>query len=309
MKVICMLAVLWWSTVSVVDATAREWTDTTGNYVLEAELIARSDTMVVLKRADHELVALPIEDLSAADRDYLNSNEAAETSSRSLVGAQTWTLRNGTKLTGRVVDFCDRDVTIQRRRGQIFVNDRRLQNLPELYQQLIPHFVSHFEQLERPDRRAFEAWVLRQRGQPRTFRLKGVVVELDDGNEYAVPFFMFSAEDERLLGAGWDEWQTAQRTDEHDVLEDVAFLLQSLAAERQRDQQVQHEIAQMNLQLQAVQAGVTSLWEVTLYPGPAQFGPPRWIVVPGRTSQEAAAAALTQWPGFALGPIRRVSRR
>ena len=117
--------------------------------------------------------------------------------------AQTWTLRDGTKIAGRAVDYASRDVTIQRRRGQIFVNDRRLANLPEFYQLLLPQIVDHFERLDRVDRRGLEAWVLRQRGQPRTFQLKGIVFEFENGDEYAVPFFLLSDQDQRRIGSGF----------------------------------------------------------------------------------------------------------
>jgi hypothetical protein len=83
--------------------------------------------------------------------------------------------------------------------------------------------------------------------------------------------------------------------------------LRSLAAARYRDKLVQREIAMMQLKLQAIQAGVTSLWEVTLLPGAGQGGPPQWVVVPGRDSRQAIAAALQQNPGFVAGPVRRVS--
>ena len=37
---------------------AREWTDSTGRYTLEADLVASNDRLVVLQRADHELGAI-----------------------------------------------------------------------------------------------------------------------------------------------------------------------------------------------------------------------------------------------------------
>jgi hypothetical protein len=122
-----------------------------------------------------------------------------------------------------------------------------------------------------------------------------------------VPFFLLSAQDQDVLGAGFDEWLAAQRSDDYDKQQDHAFLLQSLAAARHRDQMVQREIALMNLKLQAVTAGLTSLWEVTLYPGAGHGGPPIWAVVPGRNSDQAKVAALQQWPGFFVGPIRRLT--
>ena len=43
----------------------------------------------------------------------------------------------------------------------------------------------------------------------------------------------------------------------------------------------------MQLTMQTIQAGVTSLWEVTLYPAAGQGGPPLWVVVTGRDSNQA----------------------
>jgi hypothetical protein len=204
------------------------------------------------------------------------------------------------------VDFTHRDMTIQRRRGRIYVNDRVLENLPEFYQLLIPKIVANLENLRSSDRRALESWLIQQRGQPRTFRLEGVVFELESGDEYAVPFFMFSAEDLSVIQPGWDDWQAGHGGEDYDAQAERAFLLRSLAAARHRDKQVQREIAMMQLKLQAVQSGVTSLWEVTLFPAAGRGGPPQWVVVPGRDSRQATAAAMQQNPGFVAGPVRRV---
>ncbi|MEX2306602.1 MAG: hypothetical protein WD738_03370 [Pirellulales bacterium] len=85
-------------------------------------------------------------------------------------------------------------------------------------------------------------------------------------------------------------------------------MLQSLAAARQRNEQLDRQIAMMQLNLEAAQAGVTSLWEVTLYPARPNAGPPLWVVVPGRNSAQATANALAQHPGYVAGPVRRDSR-
>lgn len=288
-------------------ATARVWTDATGSYTLEAELFAVNDHSVVLQRADHELVAIPIDKLSEKDREYLKSKDADSLVRKSTDAMQTWTLRDGTKVVGRFVDYTHRDMTLQRRRGRIYVNDRVLENLPEFYQKLVPQIVAHFEKLQRADRRSLEAWLVRQRAQPRTFHLDGVLLEMENGDEFAVPFFLLSENDLNVLKPGWNEWLSAHEDHDYDEREKHAFLLRSLAAARYRDKQVQREIAMMNLKLQAVQAGLTSLWEVTLYPPAGQVGPPQWVVVPGRDSRQATAAALEQFPGYAVGPIRRVA--
>jgi len=291
---------------SAVEA-ARTWTDATGRYTLDAELITFNDRSVVLKRADHELVAIPIEQLSDADRAYLESNEAADVARKSSDGEQTWTLRDGTKLVGRLVDYARGNMTIQRRRGNIYVNDRRLANLPEFYQLLVPQIVAHFEQLQRADGQSLETWLVRQRGASRTFNLDGVVFETANGDEYTVPFFLFSDDDQQIIKSGWDEWLAARNGDQFDSLADHAFMLRSWAAARERDAKVQHQIGLMQLKLQAVEAGLTSLWEVTLFPAAGRGGRPQWVVVPGRDSRQATAAALQQHPGFVAGPVRRVA--
>lgn len=290
-------------------AAARLWTDSTGSYTLEADLVAFNDRSVVLQREDHELVTIPLEKLSEADRDYLKEVEAGEITRKSAETIQTWSLQDGMEIVGRVVDYASVDMTIQRRRGRIYVNDRVLNNLPEFYQGLVPLIVAHIEKLPRADRRALESWVVRQGAEPRSFHLEGVILETENGDEYAVPFFLFSEDDRELLKAGWEEWLLVHGGDDYEEQEDHAFLLKSLAAARNQDRLVDREIATMQLQLQAVQAGLTSLWEVTLYPAAGQQGRPQWVVVPGRDSRQATNAALQQNPGYVAGPVRRVSRR
>ena len=188
---------------------ARVWTDATGRYTLDAKLVTFNDKSIVLQREDHELVAIPIEKLSDKDREFLKSKAAGDAAREVAEGMQTWTLRDGTKLVGRIVDYATRDVTLQRRRGRIYVNDRVFDNLPEFYQQLVPKFVALSENLQRADRRSLEAWLVRQRGEPRTFHPDGIVLETENGDEYDVPFALFSNDDLKVLKPGWQKWLAA----------------------------------------------------------------------------------------------------
>lgn len=284
------------------SAPARTWTDSTGKYSLDADLIAFNERDVVLQKADHQLISVPLDKLSDADRQFLESEDANAAMTAATGADQTWTLANGLKVVGRVVDYARRDVTLQRRRGNIYVNDRRIDNLPEIYQKMIPFIVAHFDRLNQPDRAGLTAWLVRQRGEPRTFTVEGVVLELENGDEYGVPFFFFSDEDQQLLKPGWEDWLGAH--EDYQRQSDSAFRLQSLAAAHQRDRLVNQQIARTQLLLQAVEAGVTSIWEVMLHP---PRGMPQSVVVYGRNSRDAANAALRQFPGATVGPIRRVS--
>jgi hypothetical protein len=291
---------------SALPSFARTWTDSTGQYKIDADLVGYNDKTVILQREDKQLGAIEIAKLSQADQEFLKSKEAEERANEVAGKKQIWTLRDGTKVPGRIVDYARRDITVQRRRGKIYANDRQFENLPEIYQRMLPKVVAHFERINNPDRRGLEAWLVRQKGQPRTFTVEGVIMELENGDEYGVPFFFLSDEDLNVLKPGWDEWLAAHKDDYYQH-GDHALMIQSLAAARQRDQAVQREIAMMQLNLQAVQAGLTSLWEVTLYPGRGNAGPPLWVVVPGRNSQQAIAAALSQNAGYVAGPVRRVA--
>ena len=72
-------------------------------------------------------------------------------------------------------------------------------------------------------------------------------MEMENGDEYVIPFFFFSANDLKLLQPGWEAWLAAHGSAKYDEQDQQAFLLQSLAAARQRDQEVQRAIATMQL--------------------------------------------------------------
>ena len=192
-------------------APSREWTDSTGKYHVRADLIAQSEDLVVLQKENHTLVAVPIKKLSQRDQDFLRSRETREHVQRSADQMQTWTMRSGLKVRGKVVDYARREITIQRRRNKVYVNDKLFQNLPEVYRRMAPKIVSHIEKMDVPDEKAFEAWVGRLRGEPRTYTLEGVVLELENGDEYGVPFFLFSDHDLRVLQPGWQQWLAATK--------------------------------------------------------------------------------------------------
>ena len=166
-----LLAVVCWTGLAV-SASGREWVDSTGKYSVEADLIAFSNEVAVLKKEDHSLVALPLEKLSKADRDFITSKEATESTRLSADQPQTWTFVGGKKVVGKVVDYGRKDVTIQRRRGKVYVNDRLFDNLPEVYRHMLPKIVAHFDdKIPSDDAKGLETWAANQMGRPRTFNL------------------------------------------------------------------------------------------------------------------------------------------
>ena len=65
----------------------------------------------------------------------------------------------------------------------------------------------------------------------------------------------------------------------------------------------------LQLQLQAVDAGVVDLWQVRMFPPAGASGVPLAVVVPARDSRAAAAEAMRRNPGYVVGPISKIQSR
>ena len=61
-----------------------------------------------------------------------------------------------------------------------------------------------------PNKKALEDWVrsspLFRSGKSKNYSLEGVVFELQDGSQYAVPFYLFAKKEQVMLKSGWDAW-------------------------------------------------------------------------------------------------------
>ena len=218
---------------------------------------------------------------------------------------------------GKVVGFNRKDVTLQRRRGKLYVNDRPFENLPEIYRRMIPKIVEHFEKKTFANNSDFDNWVLAQRAEARTFTCEGVLMELPNGDEVGIPFFFFNEMELKVLQPQWDEWLAANQVKEAKDSEleqqrQQSLYLQSQAAAYQQSmqqnqayQQEMMQIARMQLQMQAVAAGVVSMWEVYLLPPPGVAAYPISVVVNARNSFDAANIASARNPGYVVGPVRK----
>ena len=294
-----LLAIL----VTASPLSARTWSDATSKYSVEGDLIASTDEQIVLKRKDGKLVLMEIEQLSAADREYLASQAATKLANDNPL--QTWTLNTGWKISGRLVGYGRKEVVLQRKRGKVYVNDRLLENLPEIYQRMLPRIVSHEEGIELADQKQLVDWVVRQKGQPRKFVIDGVALELENGDEYGVPFLFFTAEDRQVFEPGWQQWLAAHEDHERRQRED--FLLSAQAEAYHRDRQAKEQIHATQLMLSAVDAGVVDLWEVQLIPKRGVAARPMFVVGPARNSQQAINAALARNPNFVAGAARKLN--
>ncbi|TWU29873.1 SHD1 domain-containing protein [Bythopirellula polymerisocia] len=298
-----VLAATWFG----LNADARVWTDKSGNYSLEGDLVAFDGADVVIQKTDKTLVGVDMEQLSEKDQEYAKSEEAKIALEKAGKGDQVWEMRNGLKVIGKVVDYMRRDVTFRMARGTIFVNDVKFENLPEVYQKIAPLVAAHFTERDITDRAGLFDWLRRVRGAPQTFTTEGVLMELSNGNHYAVPFFLFSEKALLALKPGWDRW--AASAQKYEDQQESALYLQSQAQAFQQSAEQTAQFQKLQLQLQAYTAGMFSLWEVVLYPNQGTPGTALSVVVPGRNSRQAQITAMEQNPGYSLGPVARVNRQ
>lgn len=291
-------------------ADERVWTDTTGEYTAHATLIDFDKEIVVLKKPSGRLIALPIAKLSKADQDFLQSQNAADTCKSHCAGNRTWVLRDGTKLAGRIVNYAPKKVTIQRQLGKILVNDKPYRELPEDAQRVVHKIVERGELVPIPDHQAFEKWVTRLRGESRHFDLEGVVLQSENGEMFAVPFFLFAADCEKFLRPGYDDWSGVQTKAERASEEDLSrqrqaeLFLRARAADYQRDQALAGLV-----ELTAVESGLVDEWQILLTPKPGVPGPPITVIVAARNSNIAIQAAAAQNPNYVVGAARALTRR
>ena len=303
----CFLGLMLFCGYSAAEAAVREWTDKSGAFSLEAELVDFDSDQVVLKKPDGHLVAVPIADLSKADQEHLKSDEAQKMLDPSSDKSQTWTLQDGTKLAGRVVDYARKSFTIERRRGKVYVDERLLSNLPQMYRHMVPKIVAHYEKTPIENDREFQAWVLQQRGQPREFTTEGIMLETESGDEYAIPFFFFSEADQAVLKPGFDHWLAMHKDDARQ--DQLALHLESLAQTYQQDRKMNQQVAMMQLAFSAAQTGIADFWEVQLLPKRGATGSPMSVVVMARGSAQATTLALEKNPNYVAGIAKKLNRR
>jgi len=81
-----------------VPALAREWTDNTGKYKIEADFVSAENGVVTLKKSDGQTIHLPLEKLSEADRQFVRAQAAAPAGDNPFAGDSS--LRSTHKSSG-----------------------------------------------------------------------------------------------------------------------------------------------------------------------------------------------------------------
>jgi hypothetical protein len=299
---LAMVAAVTVSCVCVSPAAARQWTDATGKYHQEAELVDFDGHLVVLKKAQGRLVAVPLDSLSSADQEYLKSKQAKDDISGAASKDRTWTLTDGKKFTGQVVKFGKKEITISRKLAKLYVNGKAYSDLSEWRQFLVPQLVSHQEGKEYKDDNAIQDLIASRKGADLVYSVEGVLFELESGEQVPVPIWLLSTKDRKVIEPEWNAWAAAEKElelkEQHQ--QEESTMARAKANEYQKNQQ-----AQLQLQYLQLASQWFDLWQVFVT---APDGSTRWITIPATDSRSAQIAAQNQCPNCVLGATRMITR-
>lgn len=303
------LAVLSLVILASAESSARDWVDASGKHKFQGELISASEHTVLVRQIGGELASYTVEELSAADRDYVAQHLTKTDDPAAPEKMQTWTGREGMQFRARVVGYGTQPVNLRYDRSRVRVNNKPLDEIDQLYQMMIPKIVAEYDDKSVVSDEDLTRWARKLRGKDRTFTVDGVLMRLENGEKVAVPLFLFSADERSVLEEGWDSWK-AETTKEDERKRD-SFLAQAAAEEYQRNRDAEtktnQQIQIMQLGLMAVNAGITNVWQVQMNPRPGIRARQTYAIVPAKTSAEATALAAQKYPAFIPGAVRQMN--
>ena len=306
---ICLCSIVSWPKCG----EARQWSDATGRFKVDADLLAVNEDVVVLKTKDARLIAVEIAQLSKTDQEFLKSEEAGASKLDAKDKDHVWRLRGDLKANGRIAGYFAQEMVVERRNAKLLVDGTPESELPEPLRSMLPAIVEHFETAKIKNMPELKEWLTKHAKGQHVYQFEGVRIALTNGVEVKVPIFMFESAEQALLESGLARWKALQK----EKLEDgdrsrhaqrEALMLSSLARAYQQDQAYRNQAQLMQLNLLAIDAGVTDLWEVWLLPR-NPYAYPFTVVVPARDSATAQVMAARKYPGYTVDATRKVAGR
>lgn len=236
--------------------------------------------------------------------------EPGSQASRNAEFDSTWRIKGDAALRGRLIGFGVQPLSVVLRDNAVFVNDRPIEELPTAYQEIIPYAASQStgESIDR-----FEQILDRLSVPKRELNVvvEGVQLRLVSGEVITVPPALLTEEDAKLVTPSFNRWKSAQHSS---VPEDVRaevdrrerLVMDSYTPYRGGAAEPPRKLTMFEMQLEAVDAGVTDMWEVALYP-PDGHDYPRTVIVTGENSRVARLRAKREFPDWRVGPVRKRS--
>ncbi|TWT98349.1 SHD1 domain-containing protein [Stieleria varia] len=299
------------------SAEIRHWEDASGLYSVDADFVTSDDKLVVLAKEDGELVVLRRDELSTADREFLTEllarrTKAAESSELAGEGISRWKLLDGSIIQGELVGFGDQKLIVKRERGDLYVNEYKLDALPMAYEKVVPHVVSAIDGKPLENLNELEKHLADGGGGPFEYDIEGVQLKLAEGGAITIPLPLLASEEAKAIMPGFTRWKAARaeevaEEDRYEAETRERLALDSYQRLRQRESIRDRQFKMMELGLLQVGTGIVDVWEVALFPNNA-YGYPRSVVVSARDSLAAQQMAHQRYPRWRVGAVRKLSR-
>ena len=255
----------------------RIWNDSTGIYSTQAALVSFDSDTAVLRKTSGGLVAVPLDRLSLADQQYVRSQSAP--------GERTFILRDGSKLPGRVLDYVQKKVAIQRQYGKIFVDGEPYEFLSTPQLNVVYRLIERQYKTRINSLADFRQWVMQQRGLARELDFTGVLFARASGETLPVPFFLFSVPDQEFLLAGLQK----------------QFALDSALAQTSGRSESSYPPPPKPVE---VGVDLAYQWRVALTPKAGTRGLlPMVVMATGRTSADATAQAVAAYRNYNVAAV------
>ncbi len=298
-------------------AESRHWMDASGKFKVEAQLLTADKELVVLEQDDGELIAVKRDQLSKADREYVQQNYSSEETPSKLNVDSKWKLSDGEVVAGRLLGFGRQELNVKRERGDLWVNDRRLSKLPSAYQKVLPNIVSAIDKTRVKSLADLEKHLADIGGGPYKYTVSGVQLDLTDWGVITIPLTLLATEEAKEVAAGFERWQASQedtvsKEDRYETERHERLALNSRNYQRRRyqasgDSSVSHrQMQRMELSLLAADAGVTDIWSVQLRPRNS-YGYGRTVIVSAQNSLLARQKVVQKFRGWTIGAIAKRS--
>lgn len=224
--------------------SARMWTDASGMYHQEADLVEFDGQTVVLKKAEGTLVVVPLEQLSQHDQEFLKSKQAKNEIAGAASKDQTWTLVDGKNFSGKLEKFGKKDLVISRKLGELYVNGKPFDGLPPMRQYIVPLIVGHEEGKTVKTAGQIADVIAARKGADLVYPVTGAVFEIESGETVAVPIWLLSDKDRKVIEPQWNAWLDADKDlkfrDRRQL--EQSTLARAIFNEHQRDRLVDHHL-------------------------------------------------------------------
>jgi len=294
---------------------AREWSDNSGHFKVEADLIAFDGDTVVLRAKAGRLLALKLADLSKTDVEYLKTPEVAgfENSSPIPEAPTEWSLKNGQIVRGAITGIGIQQVVIFRRDSKVHISFDGKELTDPIYKVILPEIVNQvastsFKTLEELDRH-----LAALKPPSVTYAVPAVTIATNKGN-VGIPNFLLKKEEQNYLWTASERLRSLQESEiTSEEREKIAspenFLARSYSRGRNQAVNTPVEISQIQLDFlsnAALVAARAEFWEVVISP-PNAYLMPFTVVVPAVNSADAGAQVAARFPQYQLVGISRAS--